>query len=265
MVLKNWLALPETRGLDIDDPRTTELRRSIIRRKSFLRQIYQEWYSFIMAALPPGDEPVLELGSGGGFLRELVPDLITSDVFATPGVSLVLDAHALPFGDASLRAIVMTNVFHHLARPRLFFAEAARCVRSGGVIAMVEPWVTAWSRLVYTKLHHEPFDPGAAEWGFPESGPLSGANGALPWIVLARDRARFEQEFPMWQIRAVRVGMPFRYLLSGGVSLRSLMPEFTFAFWRLLEDCMRPWMNFWGMFAGVVLVRVPTPADREGQ
>ena len=158
-MLQGWLAHPLTRGLDIDDPRTTELRRSIIRDKKFLRRIYEEWYTALAGALPEVQGPVLELGSGAGFLREYIPDLVTSDVFPVPDVSIVLDAHALPFSDHSLRAIVMTNVLHHLARPRCFFAEAARCVKPGGAILMIEPWVTPWSRLVYTKLHYEPFDP----------------------------------------------------------------------------------------------------------
>ena len=55
-MLKTWLAHPLTRGLDIDDPRTTHLRQQIIQEKSFLRQIYQEWYQAIVAALPPVKE-----------------------------------------------------------------------------------------------------------------------------------------------------------------------------------------------------------------
>jgi hypothetical protein len=43
-------------------------------------------------------------------------------------------------------------------------------------------------------------NPDAADWSFPAVGPLSGANGALPWILFERDRARFEREFPQWVI-----------------------------------------------------------------
>ena len=263
-MFKRLLAHPLTRGLDIDDPRTTHLRQSIVRAKRFLRRIYEEWYAAIVAALPSEDGSVLELGSGGGFLSEWVPGLITSEVFATPGIAAVLDAHALPFADASLRAIVMTNVLHHLARPRCFFAGAARCVRPGGAIVMIEPWVTWWSRLIYPRLHYEPFDPTADHWEFPESGPLSGANNALPWILFARDREQFEREFPVWQIQTVRPMMPFRYLLSGGVTMRSLMPGWTFGCWRGLEDCLRPWMSTWGMFALIHLTRRPTLPTRSG-
>jgi SAM-dependent methyltransferase len=249
------LAHPLTRGLDIDDPRTTLLRRQIIQTNRFLRAIYLEWYGDIVAALPPGEEPVLELGSGAGFLSEFIPGLITSEIFNTPGARVVMDAHTMPMQSGSLRGIVMTNVLHHLARPRSFFAEAARCVMPGGAIAMIEPWVSSWATLIYTHLHHEPFLPKASEWEFPQTGPLSGANGALPWILFVRDRAQFEREFPMWEIRTVRPIMPFRYLISGGVSRRALMPHWSFGAWRALENCMRPWMHRWGMFAQVVLNR----------
>ena len=49
--------------------------------------------------------------------------------------------------------------------------------------------------------------------------------------------------------------MPFRYLLSGGVSLRSLTPGWTYGLWRWVENRMQPWMNHWGMFAHIVLHR----------
>jgi hypothetical protein len=256
MALKTWLAHPLTRGLEIDDPCTTQLRRRIIREKPFLRRIYQEWYEAIVTALPPGDEPVLELGSGAGFLSDFVPGLIASELFHCAGISAVLDGQILPFADNGLRAIVMTDVLHHLPRARRFFSEATRCVRAAGVIIMIEPWVTPWSRLVYTRLHHEPFRPEMHEWEFPASGPLSGANSALPWILFERDRARFGQEFPQLRVQSICPMMPFRYLVSGGVSLRSLTPAWTFGLWRALERVLRPWLNTWAMFAQIVLVKM---------
>jgi 2-polyprenyl-3-methyl-5-hydroxy-6-metoxy-1,4-benzoquinol methylase len=48
----------------------------------------------------------------------------------------------------SLRGIVMTNVLHHIPDARAFLKEAARCLHPGGVIAMIEPWVSPWSRLI---------------------------------------------------------------------------------------------------------------------
>src|SRR6186997_2252001 len=143
-MLRDLLAHPLARGLDLDDPKTTEVRREIIASKGFLRRLYQEWYDDIAGALPDIAGPVLELGSGGGFLKQRVPDLITSEVFPISDVGVVLDAHHLPIRTNGLRAIVMVDVFHHLREPRYFLADAARCVRSGGAVVMIEPWVTSW-------------------------------------------------------------------------------------------------------------------------
>jgi len=252
---KAWLAHPLTRGLDLDDPRLNDQRRRIIAQKPFLRRIYQEWYTAIVEALPPGDAPVLEIGSGAGFLVDFIPGLITSEVVTSPGMRIVLDGTLLPFGPDVLRAVVMTNVLHHLTQPRRFFAEAGRCVRPGGAIVMIEPWVSQWSRFVYGRLHHEPFNPEALAWEIPPTGPLSGANGALPWILFVRDRRQFEREFPAWGVESIRLGMPFRYLVSGGISMRTLMPSLTFRAWRRVELQLEPWMAKWAMFAQITLRR----------
>ena len=254
-MLKEWLAHPLTRGMNIDDARTTEVRRRIIRQKPFLRKIYEEWYRAIVAVLPPIDGAVLELGSGAGFLDRFIFDLITSEILRCAGVRVVLDGCQLPFRDASLRAIVMTDVLHHVPQPRRLFADAARCVKPGGALIMTEPWVTTWSKLIYKRLHHEPFVPESQEWEFPPSGPLSSANGAMPWIIFQRDRAQFEGEFPEWRIETIRPIMPFRYLVSGGVSMRNLMPSWSFGLWRGLETALRPCTSRLGMFAFIRLLR----------
>ncbi len=253
--IKRLLAHPETRDLGIDDPRTTERRRGIIESNRFLWRIYDEWYRLISASLPAGPGSVLELGSGAGFLDRYVPGLITSEVFPCPGIQLVLDARRLPFSSGTLRAIAMVDVLHHIPDNRAFLREAQRCLRSGGRIVMIEPWVSTWSRPIYSHLHHEPFDPHAADWTFPDSGPLSGANGALPWIIFQRDRRQFEAEFPELGIQAVRPFLPFRYLVSGGVSMRQLMPTATFPLWRGFESALGAWGHHWSMFAFVQLAR----------
>jgi hypothetical protein len=254
-MLKTILAYPLTRGLNLDDPLTTCLRREVVRQKTFLRKIYAEWYAGIAAHVGKCEAPTLELGSGAGFLGETLPHLISSEVFFCPGVSAVLDGCSLPFGKAELEAIVMTDVFHHIPHVEKFIREAARCIKQGGSMVMVEPWVSKWSHLVYTHLHHEPFLPDANDWNFPSSGPLSGANGALPWIVFKRDREIFEAKFPEWEIRSIRLMMPVRYLLSGGISLRSFMPGWSFGFWKAVENLLSPWMKDLAMFAEITLAR----------
>lgn len=254
-LLRRLLAHPLTAGIDLDDPAVTELRKQVISTKPLLKAIYDEWYAMLAAGLPAGSGPVLELGSGAGYCDRFIPGLITSELLYCPSVQLGLDAQHMPFADGSLRAIVFTGVLHHIPNVRLFFAEAERSVHPGGRILMVEPWVTAWSRFAYKNLHHEPFSPEATDWSFPSSGPLSGANIAIPWIVFERDRGIFESEFPRLEIEQIRPFLPFRYIVSGGLGIRNLMPAFTHAIWVQLERILNPWMSNLGMYAYISLRR----------
>jgi SAM-dependent methyltransferase len=257
-LLYSLLAYPLGKNISLDDPRTTLLRRRIIREKKFLEKIYQDWYRLLIDAIPAGQGTVLELGSGAGFLKEIQKTILTTEVFSCPGIDAVLDAQHLPFPQQSILAILMVDVLHHLPSVREFFRGANRCVLPGGVMAMIEPWNTSWSRWVYQHLHHEPFDPQTPEWEFSSTGPLSGANSALPWIVFVRDRSKFESEFPGWKIEQLKPMMPFRYLVSGGVAMRPILPGGAYSLVCRVEKIIERWMNHLGMFAFIQLRRNAT-------
>ncbi|MGH9441970.1 MAG: class I SAM-dependent methyltransferase [Thermoanaerobaculia bacterium] len=254
-LLTRLLEHPLTRGLDLDDPVMTYLRRRIIEQKPLLRSLYREWYETLAREIPEGSGRIVEIGAGGGFLDEFVLGAVRSEIFMIPGVDLAFDGQAMPFEADALKAIVMTNVFHHVTRPRAFLREAARVLRPGGVVAMLEPWTTLWSRFVYRRLHHEPFLPAVPDWDLPKGGPLSTSNQALAWIVFQRDRALFVREFPEFTVKSIRLTMPFRYLLSGGVATRNLMPGWTTPMWREFERLLAPVRNHLAMFAYVTLER----------
>src|SRR4051812_18654936 len=130
--LRSFLAHPLTKGMDLDDPKTTELRCQIVRDKKFLGKIYDEWYGLIRSRIPEGPGGILELGSGAGYFQEFVPDVIQSEVFVCRNAHLVADARTLPFADGCLKALVMTDVFHHIPDVRAFLKEAVRCLKPGG-------------------------------------------------------------------------------------------------------------------------------------
>ena len=252
--LKAALAHPLTRDLSIDDPETTDLRAEIIREKAFLRRIYQTWYRLLIENIPAGEGQVAEIGSGAGFLKELYSTAITSEVFYSVNIDIVYNAISMPFKAESLRALLLVDVLHHIPDPGAFFSEAMRCVKSGGRCLMVEPWNTGWSRLIYNHLHHESFDVNG-EWIIPTTGPLSGANGALPWILFERDQKIFSRRFPEWRISGITPMMPLVYLLSGGVSLRSIFPDWTYPLFRRGETTFG-FEKKAAMFALIILDRI---------
>jgi SAM-dependent methyltransferase len=223
-----YLAPHEVRMTALESSESLERATRAIRDKPALRAFYHEAYAKFagcVARCPPGGG-VLELGSGGGFLREVLPDVVTSDVLPYPGVDNVVDATRMQFADASLRAILMLNVFHHIADCAAFLREAARCLVPGGRVFMVDQYPGWLSTPIFRYVHHEGFAPDAASWTFASSGPLSSANGALAWIVFERDRARFDREFPELELARFAPHTPLLYWLSGGLKSWSLIPGF---------------------------------------
>jgi SAM-dependent methyltransferase len=256
-MIKNWRKLPEAAAIThLDDPAATVLHAQIIRRKGFLRRIYREIYRGFKARLPDGGT-VVELGSGGGFIKEVIPATITSDVLRVPGLSVCFSALDMPFADESLDALLMIDVLHHLPDVRRFLAEAQRCLKPEGRILMVEPANTLWGRFIYGHFHHEPFEP-AAGWTLAAGRPMSSANGALPWIVFGRDRERFQAEFPSLKLLRMRPFMPLRYLISGGVSMRQLLPTAAYPLVKGVELLMSPLNGLCGMSYEISIQKRPS-------
>lgn len=244
------------RDLDLDAPENTLRRASIIQNKPFLKQFYQDCYSSISKLLPEKiNGPVIELGSGGGFLKDYIQGLITSEILPIPTVDIHFDGQSMPFRYASVRAVVMLDVFHHIPNPATFLAQTAHILKPGGRLIMIEPWVSAWSRFVYRYLHHEPFDPEVKDWHFQKGGPLTSANSALPWIVFDRDRQKFEDRFPEWQVKKISLHTPFCYLLSGGLVFISILPAACYPLCRRFEKWLQPFNHLLSMFATIVLRR----------
>jgi SAM-dependent methyltransferase len=254
MAILDWLKLPETRGIkDLDDPSTTLLHGKILRSKLFLRKLYADFYGqFKNAVQQPDNKVLVELGSGGGFIKEVILNVITSDILKVEGVDKVFSATDMPFENTSVDAFFMFDVLHHIGEPRKFFAEAERCLKTGGRIVMIEPANTPWARFIYKNFHHEGFDPKGG-WELTKTGPLSQANGAMPWMVFVRDRAMFEREFPRLKIVSLRNHTPMRYLISGGLTLRQLLPGFAYPVVRALEYLFSPANNLLGMFMTVII------------
>lgn len=241
---------------DINEPDRIHKIRSLIQSKKSLRlyslEIYQKYK--LCLALCPKDGIVLELGSGGGFIKEVIPEALTSDILAYDGVDQVVDATQMPFPDQSLRAIFMSNVLHHIPDVEAFFKEATRTLKPGGRIFMVDQYTGWFSSLIYRNLHHEPFHPHAKEWRFNSSGALSGANGALACIVFERDLAQFKTKFPLKLLR-FEPHTPLRYWWMGGLKNWSLLPGVLFPFASFIDHLLIKISPKLASFVDIELVR----------
>lgn len=249
--------------ISLDDFRSALLHREIIKSKPLLKQFYDTTYGFISReaeTCPRG--AIVELGSGGGYIKEFLPEAITSDIMEIPGVDMAFSALDMPFEAGSLAALCMIDSLHHFQDCSGFFREAARVLKPGGKVIMLEPANTLFGRFIYRNFHHEPFEPSAAEWSLPRGGPMSVANGALPWIVFVRDADRFRSLFPALEITRLDYCHPFLYLLSGGVSMRQLVPGVMLPVVCGAESVMAPVARYLGMFMRVVLTKATDEPDR---
>lgn len=210
----------------LDSPERYEEIRAAIEKKPALKRFYLEIYREYRRCLSncPDHGLLLELGSGAGFAKDEIPGLVTSDIIPYPGVDLVLDGTRLPHADRSIRFICMTNVFHHVPDVGALLSEIERCLIPGGRALIADQHAGLFSRPILRRLHHEPFIPEAKEWAFRSEGPLSGANGALAWIVFRRDLHLFRRRFPGLQLIGYRQHSPLLYWLSGGLRKWSLVP-----------------------------------------
>jgi SAM-dependent methyltransferase len=200
--------------------------RAVWDQKPVLRTVYSDMFDRIAAACVEG--VTLEVGGGVGNLKEKITSLVTSDIQFAPWLDLVADAQQLPFFPDMLSNIVLFDVLHHIEFPSRLFGEAARVLRPGGRIVMIEPAITFGSGLFYRMLHHEPvnmgIDPLAEGIPDPDRDPYD-SNQAIPTLLATRDREAFEARFPGLRIAEARWFAFLAYPLSGGFKKWSLITE----------------------------------------
>ena len=90
-----------------------DFQKSIIKKRSLLRRNYDYWYSLFVNDLESNSRKItgiaLELGSGGSYFKEILPELITSDVIE--GVAeYCIDARNIPFEDNSVKALFLSHL-----------------------------------------------------------------------------------------------------------------------------------------------------------
>jgi SAM-dependent methyltransferase len=244
---RDILQEPELAGIPPDSDAFTDAHRRILERKRMVQDLFAGFYRRCRKA----DEHYfgsaaaglrLELGSGAGLIKNSYSDVITSDVKHLAWVDLVARGEELPFGDASLRAIYAMNVFHHVSDPRAFFREVKRVVAPGGGIIMIEPYYGPVARVLFKRLFtQESYDTDAADW--PRHGRAqiaSDANQALSYIVMHRDLARWQQEFPDLELVLDDPHTHLGYLLSGGVNFRQMVPDVLRGLVLSFEDLLAP-------------------------
>jgi hypothetical protein len=84
---------------------------------------------------------------------------------------------------------------------------------------------------------------------------MNGANQALSYIVFVRDRAEMERKHPSLKIvYEQRVGNYLKYIISGGLNFRQLLPDSLTGTVSFIEKLVWPF-NRWFALHHIVVIR----------
>lgn len=255
---RRWFMEPEVFGCEVDGSERLAAHKAVLQRKALIRDVFREFHELFLRLdrkYFSGDGKVIELGSGVFPVKESSPDVAATDVVEAAHLDYTLDACAMHLPDSSVRAFYLQNVFHHLPFPSRFFAELERTLVPGGGAIIIEPADGVLASFLYPRLFaSESYNKAASNWEVEMGGPMSGANQALSYVILERDVARFSREHPGLEIvhRDV-LGNWVRYLVSGGLNFRPLMPGFATGLLRGVEWLLKPARRWIGLHKVVVL------------
>jgi SAM-dependent methyltransferase len=198
-------------------------------RKPLLKILYNDFYRLIAEHLSnlPASQPV-ELGSGLGNIKEVIPSCLRTDLFPNPWIDQVENAYKLSFDDESISDLILTDVFHHLKHPGKALEEFYRVLRKGGRVIMLEPYISLLGLIVYGAIHREPIGLSRKiEWWAPggwaaEDIDYYAAQGNATRIFGGNT---FRSELKAWQaIKTIRLSA-LAYAASGGYSGPQLYPR----------------------------------------
>lgn len=229
------------------------LHEAIIQESDYLRKAYASVYAELLTIADQNlkSGPSLEVGGAGGFMRDMIPNLLSTDIRISTELDLRVDATRLPFRDQSLSRIYCKDSLHHIPELRRFFREAIRCVQPGGGIACVEPYWGPLAQVIYRFGHPEDFNTKTNRWEFESHAPMDSNQGLL-YLLLRKHRIEFEQEFPEIEIIEIRPLTGPSYVLSGGASRRNLLPDRFLKKMMTLEENTQFWRKSLGLAFGTV-------------
>jgi hypothetical protein len=190
--------------------------RSIPRQRALLHVLQQHFPSW-------RDSRIHESSPGGVSSEKLqkeCPNLIFSQYFSDVPRGHIRngqqseDLESLTFSDNSFDLVITQDVFEHILRPQLAFAEIARTLRPGGAHVFTAPWYRGKKTVVRARAaasgeiehlmkpdyHGNPIDPGGSlvitEWGDEICDFIRDASGLTTTIYTFSDpKLGLEAEF----------------------------------------------------------------------
>jgi len=194
-------------------------------RNENLTNLLESRYSWVTDFVTTSQKGI-EFGSGIGATRLFLPDheILLTDVVDNTWLDFSgIDATSSGFGANAFDYIILNQVLHHLMRPDLFFQEAKRILKPGGLIIIQDPYTSFFMKLALLVMRHEGFNdainlhsPGVEFC--PSDDPWS-ANCSTAKLIFESKLG--EEFFPGFEIIYTHRTEFFTFINSGGVTAKT--------------------------------------------
>jgi SAM-dependent methyltransferase len=212
------------------------------KKKLILQKIYNEFYKAILDEIRFDiNGSIIELGSGIGNLKSVLPSCICTDIFPNPWIDQVENAYSLSFADQSLSNIILFDVFHHLEFPGTALEEFRRALKPGGRVIIFDPDISLLGSIVYGIFHHEPVSFfKKINWFAPESFNINNAQyyaaqGNANRIFKA---SLYEKQLKDWKKLKVKPLSSISYICTGGYRGKKIIPDSLYPYTKYLEKTL---------------------------
>jgi SAM-dependent methyltransferase len=215
--------------------------KQIYLNKDLIELIYSNYYKIIKKNLLTNEKfACLEIGSGNGNIKKIIPNCITSEQFKKKKIDRIENIYKIKYNKNSISNIILIDVFHHLKFPNSALKNMHRVLIKNGRIIMIEPAMGLIPRIIYKIFHYEPNGFNLKiDWdNIPKKIPSSNqyfAAQSMTW------RAFFLKELNLkskYKIKFIKPFSDFAYLLSGGYSYKAFYPKILYSFIKLIDKML---------------------------
>jgi SAM-dependent methyltransferase len=123
--------------------------------KPELRRIYRDFHRLLAENLSTVAGETVEIGSGIGNIREVIPACVRTDLFENPWIDRRENIYTLSMADRSVANLILFDVFHHLEFPMAALRECRRVLARGGRLLVFDHAMSGLGVLFSKFIHHE--------------------------------------------------------------------------------------------------------------
>lgn len=215
--------------------------------KPILRKVYKEYYNYALSNLSTENGPIIEIGSGIGMIKDVIPSCKTTDITLNSGIDYIENIYSLSAQSTNASNFILIDVLHHLEYTTFALNQLHSALKPGGRVIIIEPYISLITLPIFTFLHHEPVallskinknDPES----FDKFTYFAAESTATK---MTRKSMRMELE-KKWNIIDIKKEACFRYFGTGGFRGKQLYPTSLYSFVSIIDKSLSMFPNIFG-------------------